>query len=91
MDAVLLAPQDKLPAPIGVDLGSGGGYVVARVLKVLPREQTATADAALVPQLAQAWAAAEADAYLGALKRRFKAEIEPAARTAEAPSKAASK
>lgn len=89
LEAVLLAPQDKLPAPIGVDLGTGG-YVVARVLKVLPREQAAAADAMLVPQLAQAWGAAEADAYLAALKRRFKAEIEPDARKAEAAAKSAS-
>jgi len=89
LDAVLLAPQDKLPAPIGVDLGAGG-YVVARVLKVLPREQAAATDAVLVPQLAQAWGAAEAEAYLGALKRRFKAEVEPSARKADAAAKAAS-
>jgi peptidyl-prolyl cis-trans isomerase D len=89
MEAVLLAPQDKLPAPIGVDLGTSG-YVVARVLKVLPREQAAATDALLVPQLAQAWGAAESDAYLATLKRRFKAEIEPAARKADAPAAAAS-
>ena len=89
MEAVLLAPQDKLPAPIGVDLGTSG-YVVARVLKVLPREQAAATDALLVPQLAQAWGAAESDAYLATLKLRFKAEIEPAARKAAAPAAAAS-
>ena len=89
MEAVLLAPQDKLPAPIGVDLGTSG-YVVARVLKVLPREQATATDALLVPQLAQAWGAAESDAYLATLKLRFKAEIEPAARKAAAPAAAAS-
>jgi peptidyl-prolyl cis-trans isomerase D len=89
IDAVLLAPQDKLPAPIGVDLGKDG-YVVARVLKVLPREQAAAADAMLTPQLAQALSAAESDAYLATLKRRFKVEVEASARKAQAPSKVAS-
>jgi peptidyl-prolyl cis-trans isomerase D len=89
IDAVLLAPQDKLPAPIGVDLGAGG-YVVARVLKVLPRERAASADALLAPQLAQAWSAAESEAYLATLKRRFKVEVKAAARSAEAPAKPAS-
>lgn len=89
IDAVLLAPQDKLPAPIGVDLGAGG-YVVARVLKVLPRDQTASADALLAPQLAQAWSAAESEAYLATLKRRFKVEVKAPARSAEAPAKPAS-
>ncbi len=89
LDAVLLAPQDKLPAPIGVDLGKAG-YVVARVLKVLPREQAASSDALLTPQLAQAWSAAESEAYVASLKQRFKVDIEPSARTAEAPTKAAS-
>jgi peptidyl-prolyl cis-trans isomerase D len=89
IDAVLLAPQDKLPAPIGVDLGAGG-YVVARVLKVLPREQTASTDALLAPQLAQAWSAAESEAYLATLKRRFKVEVKATARSAEAPAKPAS-
>jgi peptidyl-prolyl cis-trans isomerase D len=89
IDAVLLAPQDKLPAPIGVDLGADG-YVVARVLKVLPREQAAAADALLAPQLAQALSAAETEAYLSTLKRRFKVEVEASARSANGPSKAAS-
>ena len=89
IDAVLLAPQDKLPAPIGVDLGADG-YVVARVLKVLPREQAASADALLAPQLAQALSAAETEAYLSTLKRRFKVEVEASARVAPGPSKAAS-
>jgi peptidyl-prolyl cis-trans isomerase D len=89
IDAVLLAPQDKLPAPIGVDLGKDG-YVVARVLKVLPREQAAAADAMLTPQLAQALSAAESEAYLATLKRRFKVEVEASAGNAQTPSKAAS-
>ena len=89
IDAVLLAPQDKLPAPIGVDLGADG-YVVARVLKVLPREQAASADALLAPQLAQALSAAETEAYLSTLKRRFKVEVEASASAAPGPSKAAS-
>ena len=89
VEAVLLAPQDKLPAPVGVDLGTAG-YVVARVLRVLPREQAGSTDALLVPQLAQAWGAAESEAYLATLKRRFKAEIESVVRKAQAPAPAAS-
>jgi hypothetical protein len=44
----------------------------------------------LAPQLAQAWSAAESEAYVASLKQRFKVDIEPSARTAEAPTKAAS-
>jgi hypothetical protein len=60
------------------------------VLKVLPREQAASADALLAPQLAQALSAAETEAYLSTLKRRFKVEVEASARAAQTPSKAAS-
>jgi GTP cyclohydrolase III len=63
---------------------------VARVLKVLPREQAAAADAMLTPQLAQALSAAESEAYLATLKRRFKVEVEASAGNAQTPSKAAS-
>jgi hypothetical protein len=44
----------------------------------------------LTPQLAQALSAAESDAYLATLKRRFKVEVEASARKAQAPSKVAS-
>jgi peptidyl-prolyl cis-trans isomerase D len=52
--------------------------VVVRVRKVLPREPARGGDAPLHSQYAQAWAAAEAEAYLSALKKRYKAEVKPA-------------
>ncbi len=78
MDAVLRADPTKLPATSGVDLGAQG-YVVLRVMQVLPRETPPGGDEPLRAQYAQAWAAAETEAYLGALKKRFKAKVEPAA------------
>jgi peptidyl-prolyl cis-trans isomerase D len=51
---------------------------VARVLKVLPREPLPGGDAPLSAQVGQAWAAAESEAYLAALKKRHKAELKPA-------------
>ncbi len=78
LDAVLRADAAKLPAVDGVDLGAQG-YVVMRVMQVLPREVPPGGDEPLRTQYAQAWASAEADAYLGVLKMRFKAKVEPAA------------
>ena len=78
MDAALRADPAKLPAVDGVDLGAQG-YVVLRVMQVLPREVPPGGEEPLRAQYAQAWAGAEADAYLAALKKRFKAEIKPAA------------
>ncbi len=83
LDAVLRADAAKLPALLGVDLGAAG-YDVVRVIKVLPREAAPGGDAGLRRQYAQAWGAAEAEAYLAALKKRYKAEILPAARAASA-------
>jgi peptidyl-prolyl cis-trans isomerase D len=74
IEAVMRADASKLPAVVGVDL-QAPGYLVLRVTKVLPREAAPGGDAALQAQFAQAWASAEADAYLGALKKRFKAEV----------------
>ena len=74
LDAVLRADASKLPALGGVDLGDQG-YVVFRVTKVLAREAPPGGDDALRGQLTQAWAAAEAEAYVASLKKRFKAEI----------------
>ena len=76
VDAVLRADLSKGPAVIGVDAGDQG-YVVARVLKVLPREQPPGGDDALRAQVGQAWSAAESQAYLAALKKRYKAESKP--------------
>ena len=78
MDAALRADPAKLPAVLGVDLG-GEGYAVMRVMQVLPREPAPGGEEPLRAQYAQAWATAEAEAYVNALKKRFKAEIKPAA------------
>jgi peptidyl-prolyl cis-trans isomerase D len=90
LDAVLAVPSDKLPAALGVDLGRQG-YVVVRVSKVLPRDDAAQTDAIVAPQLAQAWGAAESEAYYQSLKQRFKVELRLPAAKAEEPSAAASK
>jgi peptidyl-prolyl cis-trans isomerase D len=76
IDAVLRADIGKGPAVIGVDAGEQG-YVVARVLKVLPREAMPGGDEPLKAQVAQAWATAESEAYLSSLKKRYKAEVKP--------------
>ena len=78
MDAVMQADADKLPAVLGVDLQEQG-YVVVRVVKVLPREPAPGGEDALRAQFAQAWAAAESDAFLSALKKRYKAQIKDGA------------
>jgi peptidyl-prolyl cis-trans isomerase D len=64
---------------VGVDL-KGGGFLVLRITKVLPRDPAAGTDAALRQSYAQAWGAAEADAYAASLRTRFKAQIEKGVR-----------
>jgi peptidyl-prolyl cis-trans isomerase D len=83
VDAILQAPAGKLPAVVGADLGAEG-YVVARVMEVLPREAADQADAIVAPQFTQAWAAAESQAYFETLKKRTKVEVKPLAKTAAA-------
>ncbi|MFZ4651163.1 MAG: SurA N-terminal domain-containing protein [Rubrivivax sp.] len=83
LEAVLRVAPDKLPASVGVDLGADG-YVVVRVLKVLPREVDAQTEQALTGQLTQLWGAAESAAYVEALKKRFKADVKPAAKAGAA-------
>jgi peptidyl-prolyl cis-trans isomerase D len=78
MDAVLGADASALPALKGVDLGENG-YLVVRVLRVLPHEPMPGGDEPLRQQVAQAWATAETEAYLEALKRRFEARVNPLA------------
>ena len=85
VDAVLRADAAKLPQWVGVDLGSAG-YALARIAAVKPPAADAPELSALAPRYAQAWAAAEAQAYYKALERRFKATIEPEAAAAAAAS-----
>jgi peptidyl-prolyl cis-trans isomerase D len=86
LDPLMRANASKLPAVLGLDL-PGQGYVVMRLTQVLPREAAPGGDEPLRAQYTQAWAAAEADAYVAALKKRYKAEIKPAA---DQPDEAAS-
>ena len=72
VDAVLQADANKLPVPLGVDLGDAG-YIVARIDAVLPRESQD--DGPARAQYGQAWTGAETRAYLDALRQRFKAEV----------------
>jgi peptidyl-prolyl cis-trans isomerase D len=83
MDEVLRADPAKLPHVTGVDLAEQG-YLVVRVVKVMPRDPVPGGDAVLRTQFAQVWAGAESEAYLAALKKRHKAEIKPAAAAAAA-------
>jgi peptidyl-prolyl cis-trans isomerase D len=76
IDDVLKADLGKGPVTIGVD-AADQGFVVVRVVKIEPREPMPGGDGPLKAQVSQAWAAAEADAYLAALKTRFKARVKP--------------
>ncbi len=88
LEAVLRADAAKLPAVLGQDIGAAG-YVVLRVTQVLARETPPGGDAPLLQQYNQAWAAAESQAYLASLKKRFKAEVKSSALVTAAASAAA--
>jgi peptidyl-prolyl cis-trans isomerase D len=76
VEAILAADASKLPADIGVDAGAGT-FVVARILKLLPRDPAVIDEKRAVQQYAQAWSNAETQAYYEALKTRFKAVVKP--------------
>ena len=78
IDAALRADPNTLPAVVGVDVPELG-YVVLKVQRLLPRDPVPGGDAPLLAQYSQAWADAEAQAYLEALKKRFKASVNEAA------------
>jgi peptidyl-prolyl cis-trans isomerase D len=84
VDAILAADASKLPAVVGVDLGEQG-YLVARIVRVLPRETPPGSDAQWMSQIGQAFAQAESQAYVKALELRFKTKVRQ-----EAVSRAAS-
>jgi peptidyl-prolyl cis-trans isomerase D len=86
IDAIMRADASKLPAVVGVDLGTAG-YTVARIGKVLGRDAAVADMRQLSAQYGKAWADAETSAYYDALKTRFKVEIKPQA-LAEAASTA---
>jgi peptidyl-prolyl cis-trans isomerase D len=81
LEAALRADTSKLPAVSGVDMQERG-YVVLRVRAVQPRDPAVASEEQLRGQYAQAWSAAEADAYVAALKVRFKATVKPEAAAA---------
>jgi peptidyl-prolyl cis-trans isomerase D len=75
MDQLMHADTAKLPAWVGVDLGSQG-YAVARINKVLERNAPAEGQAKQErAQYAQWVASAENQAYYAVLKKRYKAQI----------------
>lgn len=84
LDAALRADAGKLPIVTGVDLGADGFFVM-RVMQVLPREQPPGGEMPMREQYAQAWASAEADAYVAALKKRYKANVMAAAAEVRSP------
>jgi len=77
LEAVLAADAAKLPAVVGVDV-SEGGFVVARIAKVVPRDPSVIDTKRLAQQYAQAWSNAETQAYYNALKTQVKAVIKVA-------------
>lgn len=91
IDAVLREPADKLPAWVGVDLGAQG-YMVAKLTKVAgPDESLFKADPQRGrSQYAQAWGAAEEQAYQAALRERFKVKITGKATAADSVESGAS-
>ena len=78
VEAALRVDAIVLPALAGVDLGEQG-YVIVKVLKVVPREAALDTIAKQErTQYTQWWTSAESLAYYNALKDRFKAEIKVA-------------
>jgi peptidyl-prolyl cis-trans isomerase D len=84
---VLRADAGQLPQWLGVDLGQEG-YAVARLTGIKAPAADTPEMTQLLPRYAQAWGAAEAQAYYDSLKVRFKAAIEPDAIAAAAPTAA---
>jgi peptidyl-prolyl cis-trans isomerase D len=74
VDAVMAAPSRPLPQVIGVDQG-GLGYVVVRIVEVNAPPAESPEVKALAPRYAQAWAAAQSQAYYDALKGRLGAQV----------------
>jgi peptidyl-prolyl cis-trans isomerase D len=83
VEAVLGADATKLPVWLGVSLGDAG-YAVVRVTAIKPPAADAPELTQLLPRYAQAWGAAESQAYYNALKARYKVKVESAAVAASA-------
>jgi peptidyl-prolyl cis-trans isomerase D len=90
VDAVLRADPARLPAVLGVDLGTQG-FVVARVNKLVARDASSPQQVAQSrQQMTQLWGQAETQAYLTYLKQQLKAEIlveKPQVKSAETAEK----
>lgn len=78
LEAVLGADASKLPAALGV-AADDGSFVVVRINQLLPRDPAVVDDKVAARQYAAAWARAEGQAYLAALKSQYKAAIKVAA------------
>ncbi|MCH7344091.1 SurA N-terminal domain-containing protein [Pelomonas sp. CA6] len=74
LNDLMRTDASKLPAYAGLDAGADG-YVVVRINRVLPRDPAVVDAKRAAQQYAQAWGAAEAQAYYGALKAEHKAKI----------------
>ena len=75
VDAALRADPARLPAWVGVELGSEG-YAVVRVNRIVPREAQAPEQVRQArQQFAQLRSQAEVQAYLAALKKDLQVEI----------------
>jgi peptidyl-prolyl cis-trans isomerase D len=75
VDAVLRADPSSMPSLVGVDLGAMG-YVVARVNKLVPRDEPSPQQKAQTrEQFARLLASAEASAYMAHLRSQFKVKI----------------
>jgi peptidyl-prolyl cis-trans isomerase D len=84
LDAVMRADAAKLPAVLGVDLGEQG-YLVARVVKVEPPALAGDELKQLQGLYANAWSAAEQQAYYNTLRDRLDVEIKAPSPPASAP------
>jgi len=80
---VLGVDPKALPATRVIDIGEGGSVLV-RVTQVLPWQPTADEEPRIRQSYAAVWARAELAAYEASLKKRYKAEVKPAAAEAAA-------
>ena len=72
--AILSVDMKSAPGFVGVDLGAQG-YVVVRIDKVIGRDPAAADTSRAIGQYAQAWGAAESQAYFTSLRNRYKVQI----------------
>jgi len=78
LEAVLGADASKLPTAVGVP-ADDGSFVVVRINQLQPRDAAVIDDKRAAQQYTGAWARAEGQAYLAALKSQYKAVIKVAA------------